>query len=1382
MWAWNLILYPARLAETLPSCIFLHVKHLLLLLMLLGLPGGRALLPCLHGQELLAFRHLDSRHGLSQNAVSAIAQDGDGYMWFGTRNGLNRYDGYRMRTFTVPVDSLEGHSFQDIRTLYYDAHIDRLWIGTPQGLLQYCPRQDRFRRFTFPAAGLPDSLQEVFTCVLRDRQGQLWVGTDEGLYRWEQGGFAACAPPPQVQATGQPFDVRVLYEDAAGILWVGTHAGLFALRAEAHGQLAYLPPPPGPEVARLFAASIRFIVQDGEGAYWLGIHRGGVCRWQPGTVPRHYRHDPQDPASLLDNDVRAMEVGPQGRVWIGSFLGLSLYDPARGGFVRYTQDPDDPRSLGSGSVRAICFDARGSAWIGTFYSGVSYWHPDLFRFTHRQPLPGNRGLSHTVVSAFWEDPSGNLWIGTEGGGLNYWDRTTGTYTTYRARPGAGAGLRGNNVKALWGQHDSLWIGTFAAGLHLYHLRSQRWEHFEAGPRGLSSNNVYGLLQTGRDLWIATYGGGLNRLDLRTGQVTVYDYQPADPTSLSSSAARVLMQDRQGRLWIGTQNGLNRLVTGSGGQAHFVHYLPGVHVCALLAAADGTIWAGTYLQGLWQLGPEGEVLAHYTHEEGLPGSSAFGMLPDAQGHLWLSSEKGLARIDRRNSSLTDYNYSEGIDNLEYNFNACYEARSGEMFFGGTRGFTAFFPADIRTNTFVPPVVFTHLRSFNRPVTPGDDSGLLQQVVNQTPHLVFPYNRANFTLGFSALDYLNPGNNQYAYTLEGLDLEWKRVQGETEVSYTLQRPGTYTFRLKGGNNDGIWNPQERVLTITVLPPPWRSPLAYALYALLLGLLLAGTYWLIRMRHRLQLEQLTKVQQEELHQAKLRFYTNVTHEFRTPLTLILGPVEELLRRGVGAGVERQLWAIEHNAQRLLRLVNQLLTFRSLEQDHTALQVAPGNIVRFVHEVYLSFQEQAQRMQIDYRFESEAADISLWFDRDKLEKVLFNLLSNAFKFTPPGGRITVSLGASETEVWLRVQDTGPGIPEALRGRIFERYFHREGDRHPAQEGTGIGLTLSKELVELHGGQLTLEPPTAGGGACLCVRLPQGAAHFAPEHLLPDFQDSEVLDAYLERAADTPPAAEALWEIPAPGTPRQTLLVVEDNAAVAHYVRDIFAPYFHVRLAADGQAGLQAALDHAPDLIISDVMMPGMDGISLCGRLRRQVETSHIPLILLTARTGQIFRVEGLETGADAYLTKPFSPYELQLTVRNLLEARARIRERFRRVLKLEPSEVTLTSPDEAFLTRAIAIVEAHIDAPDFMVEDFAAELAVSRPLLFTKLKALTGQTPNNFVKALRLKRSAQLLADSKLGIAEVAYQVGFRDARYFAKCFQKEFGCTPSAYRESS
>ncbi|MEO0338625.1 MAG: ATP-binding protein, partial [Bacteroidota bacterium] len=655
-----------------------------------------------------------------------------------------------------------------------------------------------------------------------------------------------------------------------------------------------------------------------------------------------------------------------------------------------------------------------------------------------------------------------------------------------------------------------------------------------------------------------------------------------------------------------------------------------------------------------------------------------------------------------------------------------------------------------------------------------------VINQTEELCFKYNEAIFSIGISALDFFNPSNLQYAYKLEGLDNDWNYTIGQTEANYTIQRPGTYIFKVKAANSDGIWGNQERNLKITVLPPPWFSVWAYVIYTVLTIVAIYGIWFFMRLRNRLQLERMAKKQQEELNEMKLRFFTNITHEFRTPLTLILGPLEEMIKRPSSNPKQKQLHAIKQNAQRLLNLVNQILSFRKLESDHEPMQATRGDIVLFVQDIFQSFGETARIREIDYQFASQEPEILIWFDYDKLEKVFFNLLSNAFKFTPDMGKISVRVERFGEKVRVSVTDNGNGIKEELQEQIFKRYYEKVAIKSSYTKGSGIGLALSRQMVQLHHGALWVDSEV-GKGATFTVELPQGKKHFAAHELSEVNNTSAPIEA-LGLAATKSPDFSWLAEtqVPAAANAPQ-LLIVEDNPEIQQYIQSIFQGVYHIETACNGLEGLKKAKQMNPSIIISDVMMPEMDGKVMCEKLKLDIKTSHIPVILLTARAAQLFKNEGLETGADDYLTKPFNPDELRLRVRNMIRARKTMREKFVRVMNLEPKEITVTSADEAFMERAMEIAEKHIGNPNFTAEQFAYEIAVSRALLFTKIKALTNQTPNNFIKTLRMKRAAQLLGQQKLNVSEVAYRVGFKDTRYFSKCFQKQFSQTPSEYMNS-
>lgn len=1336
----------------------------------------------LYAQQEAVFRNLDMKEGLSQGTVFAVAQDEIGHMWFGTRDGLNKYDGYQFTVYRhVPQQStsLVGN---DIRVLYFDTLIQTLWIGTLQGLSRYDATVDTFQNYT-ESQGLSSS---SVRCVQRDSKGRLWVGTADGLNLLQD-------DRQQFQSISLDFpnnidgEIIAMTEDSEGNLLIGVDNGLYQLLEHGAGRYSVLPLVTKEKFA-LSDYRVQALLEGDPGQLWMGTRSGGVYLWdRHSNQIKVFKEEEGGKHPLSSNGVRVLTKQSNGTIWVGTFVGLVKYNPKTGDYQHFFADDEDLAYLRSRSIRSIFFDQRGGMWIGTYHGGASYYDPALSRFQHFEPLANGNSISHNVVSSFLEDENDNFWIGTEGGGLNYFNRSSGDFTTYRFRSGEDNSLSGNNVKTIIADKLGLWIGTFRQGLNYLDLNAKTFRHFKhdpEAPNSLSNNNVYSLLKEGDRLWIVTYGGGLNVMDFATEQFESYQADPSDSTAISSNNGRVIFKDSRDQLWVGTENGVNLIQRTSAQDTilQFQCFIPNKKVYALYEDEKQTLWIGTFSNGLFALNLQDFSLKQYTELDGLPGRAIFGIEQDETGKLWLSTNNGLSKFDRENLVFTNYNYSNGLQNLQFNYNAHYRARSGELLFGGNNGFTLFEPAEIISDSFTPPLIFTDLRVYNQKVDVGDKSGLLPKALNEVNELTFKYNEAIFSIGIAALDYFNPSNIQYTYKLDGLDNDWNHKVGKTEASYTIQRPGTYTLRVKASNSYGIWSEGERKMKITVLPPPWLSTTAFVIYSLILLLIFYGIWYFTRLRHRLHLEKLAKEKEKELNEVKLRFYTDITHEFRTPLTLILGPINELMEKHSGNGTSSQLFSVKRNAERLLKLVNQILSFRKLESGHEHVQAQQADMVPFLQEIYSSFEETAKLRKITYAFHTSAPEVIAWFDPEKLEKVIFNLLSNAFKFTPDKGAIKLEIDKEESSLQIRVSDSGNGIKKELHEQIFKRYYEKVAIPFSKWKGSGLGLALSKQMIALHHGKLWVESEV-GQGATFFVKIPLGKEHFRAEELVdgklvsPLPSPSRKLE--LPKVMDEQPS---LTPITQAGAKAPAILLVEDNVEILQYLEGIFEGTYRIITAADGQEGLRKAAKENPDLIISDIMMPNMDGTTLCSKIKSDIKTSHIPVILLTARAAQPFKNEGLETGADDYITKPFNPNELRLRVRNIIRTRQIIREKFVRVMNFEPKEVTVTSADEQFLRNALDIAEKHIDNSKFTAEQFAYELAVSRPLLFTKMKALTDQTPNNFMKTLRMKRAAQLLEQRKLNVSEVAYKVGFRDTRYFSKCFQKQFNKTPSEYMSES
>lgn len=1343
------------------------------------------------GYSQITFRRLSVQEGISNSSVIAITQDNDHFLWFGTRDGLNRFDGYNIQVFRKDRANHNSLLFDDIRLLYFDPLLKTIWAGSTKGLSRFISEKNEFRNYHFNQTKVNDISEYYIQALLRDSKGNLWVGVPDGLYL-----FNATKDKFERQSIryqGNALNILSIHEDKGKKIWMGTNAGLFQLKYGLNKQVdleeVYILEVPG--VKSIKGQAIYAIQNDLHQQLWLGTHGEGLYKWHTLTNKMaQYKHIEKDSRSLSNNMIRSIAVHPNGQIWVGTFVGLNQFDPVRNNFKAIVADEKNQSNLSSSSIWSVFFDKKGSLWVGTFYGGVNFYDPGIKRFQNYVHIPERNSLSHNVVSAIKEDENGNFWIGTEGGGLNYFEKGKQTFVNYFHSPMKTNTLSGNNIKALYYEKNQLWIGTYNAGLDNYDVDKNSFTNYGKGERGwdrFSSLNVYSLLKIKNLIYVLTYGGGLNVLDIENKKITQIQHDPKNKESLSNNLGRILIRDKMGNVWIGTEDGLNLLSRENidKGNYTFKRYLDGYNIASLYEDSKGNIWIGTFSNGL--IFRKNQSFNYFTEKEGLAGHTIFTILEDKRGEIWLGTNQGISRCNVERKSFLNYNSSDGLQNLEFNYNAgLMESKTGSLLFGGKNGFTLFQPSNLKTNKYIPKVALTRLIVNNREVKVGAKDGILSRALNQMDLITFKHNQANFTLQFSALDYLNPQKNHYAIKLEGLDKSWQYIVGSHEVTYTLQKPGSYLFRLKGGNNDGIWNPKEKVITIKVLPSPWLSLPAYLVYFSFFAIALFIGYRFIVLNHTLALEQVEKGKQSEIHQMKLRFFTNITHELRTPLSLILGPLEELLdsnkenKKNFGP-----LKTAHRNAVRLLNLVNQLLTFRKLERDHEEMNIEETDIISFLRDISDSFKDEMRLHHIDFKITYDFSPFPVFIDRDKMEKVFYNLLSNAFKFTPEGGNISIVIAKKGESVSCIFKDSGIGIEPEFQDEIFRRFYEKDNN-HPSlrvqNEGTGIGLALSLQMVKLHKGEIKVESEP-NKGASFEVTFPINLNLVAQEISVKQ-NGTDTRKGIKMNEMEQSPSWEDWSEVQVASdsllnTQSFHFLLIDDNEEIIDYLSTIFPPTIFLSRATDGNSGLEKALLLQPDLIISDVMMPGMDGFQLSYQLRANFETSHIPIILLTAQSDFSFKLEGLKTGADEYLTKPFHPKELIIRVENILRNRGFSRQKFKEKEILEPSEITFTSADETLIQNAIALVEKNMDFPEYSVDQFALDLAVSRPSLFNKMRALTGETPKNFIKIIRLKRAAQLLKTGKLSVSEVCYMTGFRDPKYFNKCFQKQYNQSPSEYK---
>ena len=1360
-----------------------------------GVPGLRAQSP------ERRFEHLTVEDGLPENSVVSMVEDRQGFLWLGTRNGLVRYDGYDFVTYQPAPDNPHSLSHGTIHAIDEGAD-GSIWVGTRYGGLNRLDRTTgRFIHYRHDPDD-PSSLgDDRVLAVLEDHSGTLWVGTFAGgLGRLDRatGRFTHYRHDPDDPSSLGDDRVLAVYEDRAGALWVGTFAGGLSRLDRTTGRFTHYRHDPD-DPSSLGHDLVQTIYEDRQGGLWVGT--GGAGGGDLSRLDRrsgrftHLLRTSKVANTLGSGQIQVVYEDREGRFWVGlNGGGLNLVDRATGRVSHYEPNGHNPDGFSGNQVWSILQDHAGVLWFGTGTKGLEKWDPAYDRFVHYERHPEvPDGLSDNNIRAVLEDRQGRIWIGTHRGGLNRLDPRTGQFTHFRHDPNDPASLGPGRVVALEeGGDGGLWIGLNDGGLNRLDPATGRVRHYRlAHADSRSGYTVLALLEDGDGLlWVGTATHGLHRLDPRTGRFT--PYPPGDPSIPGQGRVLTLYEDRQGTLWAGTYGGLARLDRDTG---RFTTYFDPVNgfsqISALWEDRAGRFWVGDRNGGLFRFFRETGSVARYTTRDGLPNDRIHSFLEDNEGFLWIGTGHGLVRFDPVAETFHVYDEDDGLGGSIFNRGAAFRSATGRLYFGGQHGLNAFDPTHVPENQVPPRLALTGISLFNRPLQPSPD-GPLTSTPETTTELVLRHDQNYITFEYVGLHYSRPHKIQYAYRLDPLDADWQEAGARRMATFTNLAPGKYTFHVRAANSDGVWNEAGVSIRVVVLPPWWATP-GFRIVALLAvaGLIFLGYHYRIRgikMQNRLLETQVAKrtaeveaqaVKLEELNRIKSRLFANISHEFRTPLTLTIGPLEDLQHEAAEVLSPRHTRKVDlalRNARRLLRLINQLLDVTRLEAGRMELHPKPGDVVGFLRNLVASFAALAERRQVGLAFQADRDALPARFDHDMLEKVVSNLLSNAFKFTEADGRILVSTTMEAEEVVIAVRDTGTGIPPEQQSHIFDRFYQGDDSSTRLQEGTGIGLSLVKEMVELGGGTVTVES-AVGFGSTFTLRLPRGevdeAMVRAPARPAPE----RIVRMDLEQGTTGDGASAVADE------DQTTVLVVDDNADLRAYIGENLAATYRVVFAADGEDGLEQARRHLPDLIISDVMMPKRDGYGLCRAVRQDPALDCIPVILLTARAEGEDKIAGLTEGADDYLVKPFDMQELLLRVQNQIAARQRLRERLQAegaaaARTLQPGMPDVVSMEEALLEQVRSAVEAHLGDRAFGVEVLASSLGMSRAHLHRKLRDLTGQTPSALIHTMRLERAGQLLAARAGTVTEVAYAVGFSSLSHFSKTFKDHFGVLPSAY----
>lgn len=1354
--------------------------------------------------------------------VKCLIQDKEGFIWFGTARGLVKYDGYRTRIYKNNVLDTTSLSNDHILSIYED-RAGALWVGTSfQGLNRFDKSTGKFTRFLHDPNNPASLSHNQVRSISEDFQGFLWVGTTGGLNRLDRqtGEFTRFMPDSANPDAISHRVSSVVLESRDSTLWIGTYRGLNRFDREREIFTTYTSL--AGSLNTLSSNFISALYEDISGHIWVGTITGGINRFDPQQESAiRYMHQPNNPNSISNNTVWAINEDEQGNIWIGTESGgVNILDPLTGNFQHIRHTPNDPQSLYADDITAISRDNSGAFWItsgsmwergngGTYGINRIDFHQNQFSHIYYEPATGESKTSiHTILEA----RDGLLWVGTSGGGLYSVDLSTKTIKGYLHNPQNPQSVGGNQIMSIHEDADEvLWIGTRNKGLTRFDRVNGRFLHFQHQPGDSSSlgkGPVTNIFEDSKQrLWISTYGGGLNQFHRESGQFVRYLHDPADTESLSANRLSAVAEDSSGLLWVVTHtNGINRFDPESGKFKQFVHdpknpqSISSNTAWRIFRDRDGTIWVATS-GGLNRFDATSETFKRYTAADGLSDNLVYGALEDDHGNLWLNVRNSITRFDPHRETLRSFTRADGLINSWWKYGKFCRSRDGRMFFGGDGGIDIFHPDSLRDNPYIPPIVFTRFIHYQ---TGRESLPLVDDHISHKTEVVLSYGDPAFSFEFAALNYRSPEENQYAYRLIGAHDQWNYLGHQRSITFSNLSPGNYQLHVKGANNDGIWNNDGALIDIIITPPWWMSNWAYLAYILsAFGLLyFLRKYELNRqhLRHNLKLEQLEKEKLQELDQSKSRFFAGISHEFRTPLTLISAPLEQLRSGTFKGDINQQYALINRNCKHLLRLIDQLLDLSRLESGKMQLQARNQDIMLLTRQLTAAFYSLAVARDITLTFQGAETPMMAYLDREHYEKIINNLVHNALKFTPAGGSITVdcqkhqrhpengipaiSLPANiDTFVEVSVKDDGIGIPAAQLPHIFDRFYRTDNTTYQESKGSGIGLALSKELVELHYGGITVQSE-AGKGSAFTIYLPLGKAHLRPEEILvlspeeslPDSTDhiSEYEAQFVKSADTAPPSTSA-----ASPSSSQTVLIVEDNQDMRQLIRDILRDDFSIIEAVDGVNGLEKAQANEVDIIISDIMMPEMDGYQFCEQVKSDERISHIPVILLTALSSQDHKIAGLEKHADAYLTKPFSTRELMVRLRNLLNQREIMRKRYsKEIINIPLSEITTTPVDEQFLQRATGIVEKNIEDESFTVEQFASEIALSRKHLHRKLTALTDLTPRDFIRTIRLKRAAQLLEKQSGTVADIAYAVGFGNLSYFSKAFKEQFGCSPSEY----
>ncbi len=1273
------------------------------------------------------FQSIMVEDGLNNNIVFGAVQDSKNFMWFTTMSGIDRYDGKSFVHYNLPNDDQEqSFSFKQAINIVKD-NKGQLWTSTSRQLYRYNPVLDRFE-FVLKYSGVPETASNIFA----DSFNGIWIGTNKSLFRYDIGKKKLVSVSRPDTAAWWAFN-----QDAGKRIWAASSESIYCFTYNEQSQ-NYIPS----KMKMPVKAEPASVLHDRSGRLWIGTHENGLLildvksqRLINTAAINHYIKNTAVRGIVYLDKKKQYVLGSDGEglLFVSEDLTVTAHE---------TYNPDKPRSISSNSVQRLYNDSFDRLWVTTFGGGVSYTSDKLpFKnFTHEINNPNS--LHNNMGRSCTEDSQGRIWFGTSKG-LSIYDPGTGKWK-YHSLDSKGDGA---NILTLLNTGDGyIWAGTYGDGLKKINTATEKVEHYFAGDgsslkTSLSTNYIFSLYQDKRkNIWM---GGIRGQLSVLNPQLSVINKYPVRDI-------HTIIEDRNGNIYAGGTDGLMFINTHTNAATKVNFDKKYQNIQPFVLQPDGdNFWIGTRGLGLLLWHPQKGIIKHYLEKDGLPSTIVYGILPDEQNRLWLSTTNGLSCFTPGTQSFQNYNWADGLRTSQFNSSAYYKTSAGEMIFGGTNGFVMFTPSQIKQKSYPSKIVFTDFKIANQSVIVGSENAPINKQIDDVSEIKLDHDQNSISFHFVTISPQSADKNIYTWKLNGFDKSWSPPSSVGSANYTNLDPGVYEFSVKALNNPD--SNHQRSIRIVIASPFYRTWWAYSIYLVLLALLFTGL--------RVYLKALLARKRDK---ERLQFFTKIAHDLRTPLTLIKSPITSILHKnGLSTEDKKNLDIAERNTDRLMRLVTQLMDFQKADANKMKIKADRYNIVAVLHDILDSFKPLFEEKKIHLEYLQKAEEILVWLDRDKFEKIIYNLISNAIKYSKEQGTVTVNLYNDEQFCHLEIADNGIGIPDKQQKQIFQNYYRADNTVNLQETGSGIGLMLTKQLVELHKGTISFSSKINSGTVFKVSFLLSD--HFTAKEKINEMQDP-VRDTQDKKSRK--------------GT---QLLIVEDNIELLNYLKKALSEFYNIDTAINGKEALKLAKQHSYDLIVSDIMMPEMNGYQLCTSIKNQVSTCHIPVILLTAIHDDEYRIEGYTVGADDYVQKPFNIMHLKTRINNLLRNRQIIKNKFVNTFDKSAGSAE-EDPNFIFISNATQVVTDNIQNPQFSIDMLCNELAVSRSVLFRRLKSISDTAPQDFIKNIRLKIAAEMLMSRKYSINEIAYMTGFSDPKYFSTSFRKKFRQSPSEFLRGS